>query len=66
MFSVRGATWFLGVSERLFGALLFWGLWNKKAGILGALGSRFPFIVMFTIVPSSQTDGKPLLADFQQ
>ena len=51
VFSVRAATWFLGVSEWLFGALLFWGFWNKKAGILGALGSCFSFIATFTIIP---------------
>src|SRR5262250_1946522 len=39
VFGIRGATWFLGVSEWLFGALLFLGFWNKKLGILGALGS---------------------------
>ena len=32
VFGIRGASWFLGVSEWLFGALLFWGFWNKKAG----------------------------------
>src|ERR1700739_792251 len=47
----RGATWFLGVSEWLFGALLFWGFWNKKAGILGALGSCFTFLTTITIIP---------------
>jgi uncharacterized membrane protein YkgB len=51
VFGVRGATWFLGVSEWLFGALLFWGFWNKKAGIVGALGSCFSFIATFTIIP---------------
>ena len=29
VFGLRGATYFLGVSEWLFGALLFWGFWNK-------------------------------------
>ena len=38
VFGIKGATYFLGVSEWLFGGLLFWGFWNKKAGILGALG----------------------------
>ena len=38
VFGIRGASWFLGVSEWLFGALLFLGFWNKKLGILGALG----------------------------
>src|SRR5262245_45157968 len=28
VFGIRGASWFLGVSEWLFGALLFLGFWN--------------------------------------
>jgi uncharacterized membrane protein YkgB len=51
VFSVRGATYFLGVSEWVFGALVFWGFWNKKAGILGALGSCFSFVSTATIIP---------------
>jgi uncharacterized membrane protein YkgB len=51
VFGVRGATYFLGVSEWLFGALLFAGFWNKKLGILGALGSCFSFIATSTIIP---------------
>src|SRR6201984_153350 len=51
VFGVRGATWFLGVSEWVFGALLFWGFWNKKAGILRALGSCFSFLATTTIIP---------------
>jgi Protein of unknown function, DUF417 len=35
VFGVRGASWFLGVSEWLICALLFLGFWNKKLGILG-------------------------------
>jgi len=31
VFGIRGASWFLGVSEWLFGALLFLGFWNKKS-----------------------------------
>ena len=34
-----------------FGVLLFLGFWNKKMGILGALGARFSFIATFTIIP---------------
>src|SRR5437016_1871264 len=48
---IRGATWFLGVSEWLIAALLFWGFWNKKAGILGAVGSIGTFITTVTIIP---------------
>ena len=51
VFGVRGATYFLGVAEWLFGALLFAGYWNKKFGILGALGSCFSFIATTTIIP---------------
>jgi len=51
VFGVQGASWFLGVSEWLFGALLFWGFWNKKAGILGAIGSIATFITTVTIIP---------------
>jgi uncharacterized membrane protein YkgB len=51
VFGIRGASWFLGVSEWLFGALLFLGFWNKKLGILGALGSCITFIGTVTIIP---------------
>jgi uncharacterized membrane protein YphA (DoxX/SURF4 family) len=45
VFGIRGASWFLGVSEWLFGLLLFLGFWKKKLGILGALGSCVTFIM---------------------
>jgi uncharacterized membrane protein YkgB len=48
---MRGATWFLGASEWTFGTLLFLGFWNKKLGILGALGSTVTFITTVTIIP---------------
>ncbi len=51
VFGIRGATWFLGVSEWLFGALLFWGFWNKTAGVLGALGGIASFVSTTTIIP---------------
>jgi uncharacterized membrane protein YkgB len=51
VFGIRGACWFLGVAEWLFCALLFAGFWNKKLGILGALGSVFTFISTITIIP---------------
>src|SRR6201982_3568836 len=51
VFGVRGASWFLGASEWLFAALLFWGFWNKKAGVLGALGCCFAMIGTVTIIP---------------
>jgi uncharacterized membrane protein YkgB len=51
VFDIRQASWFLGASEWLFAALLFWGFWNKKAGILGALGCAFAMIGTVTIIP---------------
>jgi uncharacterized membrane protein YphA (DoxX/SURF4 family) len=48
VFGIRGATYFLGVSEWLFGALLLAGFWNKKLGILGALGLCFSMISTMT------------------
>ena len=35
----------------MFGALLFLGFWNKKLGILGALGSCVTFVMTITIIP---------------
>lgn len=51
VFGVRGSSYFLGVSEWLFGALLLAGFWNKKLGVLGALGSVATFITTITIIP---------------
>ena len=50
-FGVRGASWFLGVSEWTFGALLFLGFWNKRLGILGAAGSCITFLSTVSIIP---------------
>jgi uncharacterized membrane protein YkgB len=50
-FGIRGATWFLGASEWTFGTLLLLGFWDKRAGILGALGSTATFIATVTIIP---------------
>ena len=50
-FGVHGASYFLGVSEWLFGALLLAGFWNKHLGILGAIGSTGTFVMTVTIIP---------------
>jgi hypothetical protein len=49
--ALQGASWFLGVSEWVFGALLLLGFWNKKLGILGALGLCVTFVMTITIMP---------------
>ena len=51
VFGIKGVSWFLGVSEWLFGAFLFAGFWNKKLGILGALGGVASFVSTITIIP---------------
>lgn len=51
VFGVKGASWLLGVSEWVFCLLLFAGFWNKKLGILGALGGIASFVSTFTIIP---------------
>jgi len=51
VFGVRGASWFLGLSEWSFALLLFLGFWHKRLGILGALGSCAAFLGTITIIP---------------
>ena len=51
VFGVRGAGWFLGLSEWSFATLLFLGFWHKRLGILGALGSCAAFLGTITIIP---------------
>lgn len=51
VFGIRGSAYFLGASEWLFRILLLAGFWNKKIGILGALGSVFTFLCTVTIIP---------------
>lgn len=68
VFGIRGAGWFLGTSEWLFGALLFLGFWDKRLGILGALGSIVTFIGTVSIIPfipngwTSSAGGFPAMA----
>ena len=51
VFGIKVATYLLGISEWLFGALLLAGFWNKKLGVLGALGSALTFLCTITIIP---------------
>jgi uncharacterized membrane protein YkgB len=51
VFGHQGASWFLGVSEWTFGSLLLAGFWDKRLGIIGALGSTGTFIATVTIIP---------------
>jgi uncharacterized membrane protein YkgB len=50
-FGLRGASWFLGVAEWATGALLLLGFWDKRLGVLGALGACATFVGTATIIP---------------
>jgi uncharacterized membrane protein YkgB len=50
-FGVRGAGFFLGTTETLFGFLIFLGYWSPRLGVLGALGSIVTFIGTTSIIP---------------
>jgi uncharacterized membrane protein YkgB len=51
VFGVRGASIFLGISEWTILVLFVWGIWNRTAGVLGALGSCATFVATVTIIP---------------
>jgi uncharacterized membrane protein YkgB len=51
VFGVRGAGYFLGTTETIFGTLIFLGYWRPRLGILGALGSIVTFIGTTSIIP---------------
>lgn len=48
---IGGTSIFLGAAEWIFGLLLLLGYWNKKLGVLGALGASVTFIGTLTILP---------------
>src|SRR5258707_11902009 len=50
-FGVRGAGYFRGTTETIFGCLIFLGYWSPRLGILGALGSIVTFIGTTSIIP---------------
>ena len=64
VFGIRGASWFLGVSEWTFGALLLLGFWNKQLGILGAIGSTLTFLGTVTIIPFMPDGWDPVAGGF--
>ncbi len=50
-FGIRGAGYFLGTTETIFGLLILLGYWNPRLGVLGALGSIVTFIGTTSIIP---------------
>ena len=50
-FGVRGAGYFLGTSELVFGTLILLGYCKPRFGILGALGSIVTFVGTASIIP---------------
>src|ERR1700739_1766581 len=51
VFGLHGASYFLGVSEWLTPAVLLWGFWNPRAGVLGALLSVATFVTTVSTIP---------------
>ena len=51
VFGIHGASYFLGVAEWSFGALLLLGFWSKKLSLVGSAGSVVTFICTVTIIP---------------
>ena len=66
VFGIRGATWFLGVSEWLFGALLFWGFWNKRREFLARSAELLHSCRPRRSFRSSRMAGQRPPGDFQQ
>jgi len=64
VFGHQGASWFLGVFEWIFGALLLAGFWNKRLGILGAAGSTATFTATVTIIPFMPDGWEPSAGGF--
>jgi uncharacterized membrane protein YkgB len=48
---LHGASYFLGASEWLTAALLIWGFWNPRAGIVGSILSVGTFVTTVSIIP---------------
>ncbi|WP_338697618.1 DUF417 family protein [Bradyrhizobium sp. 26S5] len=51
VFGIRGAAYFLGSAELLFGTLLLLGFWNRRLAVLGSLGSCATYLGTVTIIP---------------
>src|SRR5262245_12705618 len=51
VFGLHGATYFLGASEWLTAALLIWGFWNPRAGLLAATLPVGTFVTPVSIIP---------------
>src|SRR6516225_892258 len=63
VFGLHGSSYFLGVSEWLTAALLIWGFWNPRAGVLGALLSVATFVTTVSTIPF-QPSGRNAAAGF--
>jgi uncharacterized membrane protein YkgB len=58
-FGISGGARFLGASEWTICALLYAGFWDKRLGLLGAIGSSVTFITTVTIIPFTPNGWDP-------
>jgi hypothetical protein len=65
VFGIRGAGYFLGTTETIFGSLIFLGYWIPRLGVLGALWSIVTFIGRRALFPSYPMDGPTKPVDFR-
>ena len=65
---IHGTAVLLGTAEWTFGTLLLLGFWNKKLGMLGAIGGIATFIATLTVLPfvpdawNAEAGGFPAMA----
>lgn len=69
VFGIRGACWFLGAVEWLTAGLLLLGFWDKRAGMLGAMGGIASFLATTSVIPfmpdgwAASAGGFPAMAE---
>jgi uncharacterized membrane protein YkgB len=51
LFDIQTVSWFLGFIEWSIGLLLLFGLWSKKLGVIGAMGSACAAATGLSIIP---------------
>ena len=63
-FGIRGASYFLGAAESTILVLLVLGYWNKRLGLIGAVGSVVTFVCTVSIIPFMPGGWEPSAGGF--